>query len=102
MSFSDPFNRVSCKRDKEFHAFQEQLRLAGIDTEEKARAVLHKSRKSMLGISATIVIMTLVIVLIWPQLIGITAVFSCLLLLWLFITMTRGQKMMKQFIQQEF
>ena len=102
MSFTDPFNRVSCKRDKEYHAFQEQLKLAGIDTEEKARSVLRQSRKNMLGIGAIIITISLLIVLIWPNLVGMTAVFSGLLLLWLLITMTRGQKMITRYIRQEF
>lgn len=102
MSFTDPFNRVSCKRDKEYQAFHEQLKTAGIDTEEQARTVLQRSRTMMLGLSAVVVAITLVVSLVWPDLKGIVIVFASLVLLWIFITMTRGQRMMKQFIEQTF
>lgn len=102
MSFSDPFNRVSRKREREYSAFQEQLKQAGLDTEEKVRAVLQKSRGRMLRLGAIVVVVMLLVSLIWPDLTGIVIVFGGLILLWLAITMVRGQRMLKRFIQQEF
>ena len=102
MSFTDPFNRVSCKRDKEYLVFHDQLTQAGIDTEEKAREVMQKSRNSMLGAAAVVIAAALLISLIWSNLAGIAFVFGCLILLWLLVTMSRGQRMMRQFIKQEF
>ena len=102
MSFTDPFNRVSRKRDEEYRAFHEQLKQAGLDTEEKARTVLRKSRRRMLGLGAMVVGVTLLVSLIWPTLTGIFVVFGSLILIWLVTTIVRGQRMMKQFIQQEF
>lgn len=102
MSFTDPFNRVSRKREKEYAAFQEQLKRAGLDSEEKARAALQKSRGHMLGLGAMVVVVALLVSLIWPSLMGIAIVFGGLILFWLMITMVRGQQMMKQFIEQEF
>lgn len=102
MSFTDPFNRVSRKREKEYLAFHEQLKQAGIDTEEKVKTVLRKSRQRMLGFGAMVVVVALLVSLIWPNLTGIVIVFGGLILVWLVATMVRGQQMLKQYIQQEF
>ena len=102
MSFSDPFNRLGRKREKEYLAFREQLKQAGLDTEEKAKTVLQKSRGRMLGLGAMVVLVTLLVALIWPNLTGIVIVSGSLILVWILTTMARGQRMMKQFIQQEF
>ena len=102
MSFSDPFNRVSRRREREYLVFREQLIQAGLDNEEKVKTALQKTRERMLGLGAMVVVVTLLVSLIWPNLMGIAIVFSGLILMWLVITMVRGQRMMKQFIQQEF
>ena len=102
MSFTDPFNRIGRKREKEYLAFHEQLIKAGLDTEEKANEMLQKSVGRMLRLGAMVVVVTLLVSLIWPNLMGIVIVCGSLILLWLVTTMVRGQRMMKKFIQQEF
>lgn len=102
MSFSDPFNRVSRKREMEYLAFQERLKKAGIDSEEKVKAMLKKSRQSMLGLSVIVVVVTLLASLIWPDSLVIFFVLGGLTLVWLLTIIARGQLMMKQFIQREF
>lgn len=101
MSFSDPFNRVSRKREEQYLALREQLKKAGVDTEEKAEAMLKKSRQTMLGISAIVVLVTFVVTLVWPDLTGIAIVLGSLNLVWLLAIIARGQRMLKQYIQQE-
>jgi Flp pilus assembly protein TadB len=102
MSFSDPFNRVSRKREKEYLAFQERLKEAGLDTEEKVTTMLQKSRQTMLGLGAIVVVVTLLGALIWPDQKVIVIVIGSLTLVWLLGIIVRGQRMMKQFIQKEF
>lgn len=102
MSFADPFNRLGRKREREYLALHEQLKKAGIDTEEKVKTVLQQSRKRMLGFGAIVVIVAFLVSLIWPDLTGIVIVLSVLILVWLVGTMVRGQRMMQQFIEQEF
>ena len=102
MSFTDPFNRVSSKQVKEYHAFSEQLKQAGIDTEKKARTMLRKSRNFLLGLSSAVVVITILISLLWPKIMGIVTVFAGLTLIWLIITMARGKSMTNQFIRNEF
>lgn len=101
MSLTDPFNRVSRKRETEYLALRDQLKQAGLDTEEEARAALQNSRGRMLGFGAIVVVIALFVSLIWPNLAGIVIVFGTLILVWLVITMARGQRMMERFIQQE-
>ena len=43
MSFTDPFNRVSRKKDREYQLFHEKLKQAGFETEEEVKAVFQKS-----------------------------------------------------------
>ena len=102
MSFTDPFNRISCKRQTEYQKFQQQLLDIGIDTEEKAKTVLHRSRKNMAMIGLVIIILLLGTILIWPHTLGMAIVFGGLVLLWLVLTMMRGQRMLMRFIQEEF
>ncbi len=102
MSFTNLFNRVSRKRGEEYLAFRVQLKQAGLDTEEKAKTMLQKSRGRMLGLSAMVSVVTLLVSLFWPNLMGIFIVFGTLTLVWLLITIARGQLLIKQFIQQEF
>ena len=102
MSFSDPFNRVSRKREKEYLAFQERLKEAGLDAEEKVTTMLQKSRQTMLGLGAIVVVVTLLGALIWPDQKVIVIVIGSLTLVWLLGIIVRGQRMMKQFIQKEF
>lgn len=102
MSFSDLFNRVSCKQQKEYQKFQQQLIDIGIDTEEKAKNVLNRSRKNMLIIGLVVIMVSLGTILIWPHTLGITIVFGSLVLLWLILTLLKGQRMLMRFMQQEF
>lgn len=102
MSFTDPFNRLGRKREREYLALREQLKQAGIDTEEKVKTVLRESRKRMLGLGAIVVVVSFLVCLIWPNLAGLVIVLSGLILVWLLATMVRGQQMMNQFIEQEF
>ena len=102
MSFTDPFNRLSRKREKEYLAFHEQLKQAGLDSEEKVKTALQRSRKRMLGFGAIVVVIAFVVSLIWPDLTGIVIVTSILIVVWLVATMVRGQRMVNRFIEQEF
>lgn len=102
MSFSDPFNRVSRKREKEYLAFHERLKRAGIDTEEKAEKVVQESRGRIIGTGAMVVAVALLVSLIWPGLRGMVLVFGSLIVVWLVTTLIRGQRMMQQYIRQEF
>ena len=102
MSFTDPFNRVSSKQDKEYQAFSEQLKQAGVDTEKKARAMSRKSINFLLSLSSAVVVITILISLLWPKIMSIVTVFSGLVLIWLIITMARGKSMTNRFIRNEF
>lgn len=102
MKFSDPFNRVSCKDQKEYQQFLQQLQQAGIDSEEKANALLRRSKSQMLLFCLIVAAVCFAAILLWPQAAGIIIVFGGLILLWLFVTMARGQRMTRQFIQQKF
>lgn len=102
MSFTDPFNRVGRKREMEYLAFQDQLKKAGLDTEQKVKTMLKKSRARMLGFGAIVVVVTLLVSLIWPNLMAMAIVLGSLTLLWIVTIIARGQRMMKQFVQREF
>jgi Flp pilus assembly protein TadB len=102
MKFSDPFNRVSCRDQKEYQQFLQQLQQAGIDSEEKANELLRRSKSQMLVFCLAVVACCLAAILVWPQLAGIVLVFGVLIVLWLIVTMARGQRMTRQFIQQKF
>jgi Flp pilus assembly protein TadB len=102
MKFSDPFNRVSCKDQKEYQQFLQQLQQAGIDSEEKANELLRRSRNQILTFCLLVAACCLAAMLVWPQLVGIVLVFGVLIVLWLIVTMARGQRMTRQFIQQKF
>ena len=101
MSFSDPFNRVSRKREEQYLAFREQLKKAGVDTEEKVETMMKKSRQTMLSLSAIVLLVTLLVVLLWPDLRAVAIVFGSLNLIWLLTIIVRGQRMLKQYMQQE-
>lgn len=102
MSFSDPFNRLSRNRETQYLAFQEQLKKAGLDTEEKVKTMLQRSRQNMLGLGAIVIVVTLLVTLIWPDLKVIVIMLGGLTIVWLLSIIVRGQQMMKRFIQQEF
>ena len=102
MSFTDPFNRLSRKREREYLALHERLKIAGIDTEKKVEAALQNSRKHILGSGAIVVVVAFLVSLIWPNMTGFVIVLSVLILAWLVGTMVRGQQMMRRFIEQEF
>ena len=102
MNLKDPFNRLSGKQQREYLALQEQLQQAGIDSREKAQNLLQQSRKRMLMVCLAVVLITLGAMLVAPQTMGVSGVFGGLVLLWLVMTLVRGQRLLRQYIAQEF
>ena len=100
MSFSDPFNRVSCRQESDYQKFQQQLQSLGIDAEHKVLELLHRSRRNLLGLGLLVVLLGVVSMLIWPQVAAIVMVFCVLSLLWLSLTWMRGEKLMKRYLRQ--
>jgi len=101
MKFSDPFNRVSRNQEKEYGILQQRLKESGIDSEEKALAMLRRSRNGFLKLCLIVIAIFIVVIVIWPQSFAIAAVVTCSILLWILLTMARGQDMLRQFIQKE-
>lgn len=101
MSFSDPFNRASHKREKEYAAFQEQLKQAGVDSEEKAVELLKNSGRRMVGFGIFVIVVTFPVSMVWPDQKGVAILCGGLVLTWLLATMLKGRRMIKRFIQEE-
>ena len=102
MNLMDPFNRVSCRQEKEYQAVQQQLRDAGVDSEEKAILLLRKSRSQMLNLCLLLIAVIVAVQMFWPQWFAMAVVFGVLFMVWLVVTMVRGQRMIQQYIKQEF
>ena len=102
MNLKDPFNRLSRREQNEYQALREQLRGIGIDSEEKANELLRQSRHKMLGYCLFVVVAAVASSLFVPEAMAITAVLSSLICLWLLTTLARGQKMIRQLIEEEF
>ena len=101
MKFSDPFNRVSRKQEKEYGILQHRLKESGIDSEKKALDVLRRSRNRFLELCLIVIAIFIATIVIWPQSFAIASVVVCSVLLWILLTMTRGQHLLRQFIQKE-
>ena len=102
MSFTDPFNRVNQKKDREYKVFHEKLKQAGLETEEEVKAAFQRSRRRMFGFGSMVILVALLVSLIWQEMAGIAIIFGSLILVWLAATMLRGQQMIRQYIRQEF
>lgn len=97
MNISDPFNRLSSKREAEYQALKQHMQDMGIDSKEKAEAMQKQSQRNTLAIMLVVVIACLLVVLIWPTLLGMTSVIGGLIILVLFTTMLRANRSINRY-----
>ena len=72
----------------------------GIDSRAKAEAMQNQSQRNTLAIMLAIALTCLIVVLIWPAMMGMVSVIGGLILLVLFTTMLRANRLIKRYIQE--
>lgn len=100
MKISDPFNRMSSKQEAEYKALKEHMENNGIDSKEKVEEMQKQSTKSTHALAFVVVVACLVIALIWPAWAGVAGVLGGLLVLMLFTTMFKANRLIKRYIQE--
>lgn len=102
MSLGDPFGRLA-KQDKiEYEALQRSLAEAGVDSREKAEALLSNIRYRALAIAAIVAVIGVAISLFLPQFQIMVIITGFLILLWLFTTSFKGKRLIDQYISDNF
>ena len=100
MNTSDPFNRVSAKREAEYKALKDHMEDIGIDSKEKAETMRKQSQRNTQALMLAITLACLAIALVWPAWAGIAGVLGGLVVLMLFTTMLRANRLIKRYIQE--
>lgn len=100
MNFSDPFGRLSARREAEYQALQQHMHAHQIDSREKVIAMQKSSQKNLLAMMLAVALMGVIVGLLWPALMGLAIVLAALLVLALLVTLVKGNQLTVRYLHQ--
>ncbi|MBC8210755.1 MAG: hypothetical protein H8E21_06775 [Gammaproteobacteria bacterium] len=101
MSLNDPFKRMEKQQQGAYQSFINALKKSGVNDDQSAKNLLDNTLKRALQTAVITAIITAVTWIINPELGLGVAVFSLLILLWLFTTTLRARKFIRRYRQEE-
>ncbi|MCW8928769.1 MAG: hypothetical protein OQL19_00855 [Gammaproteobacteria bacterium] len=101
MKMNDPFGRVNQRQEGQYATLRETLKRNGVDNEESAKLCLKTMLVNAIRLVLGIVVVTIIIVFLLPNIKSITLTFAGLALLWVVTSNLNGWRFVKRYMKEE-
>lgn len=101
MKMNDPFGRMERKQQADYDDMVSSLRKNGINTPEKARELIRKSREKIFKTAGVAVVLAILLSVAFPKAFPVVVCFAALMLAMCFKSLVNGKKYVERYIDEE-